>query len=160
MIKELVHKFNKRFRSDIYFGSDLYMKRWRFGRRDTPGFHVHHIKRSDGDREFHDHPCWFFSIVLKGAYLEIRPNAEPTYRGAGSVAFRSSVDLHRVVLVDEEEGCWTVFIRGPKKRKWGFVRCDPFVPWTAFVDARVDGLKVRGTPGEYAAESSVGFDRR
>ncbi len=155
--RELLHRFNKRFRSDIYFGSSLYMKRWRFGGRDTLGVHLHHIARSDDAREFHDHPCWFFSIILKGAYVEIRPNAEPKFRGPGSIAFRSKFDLHTVQLVDEEAGCWTLFVRGPKTRKWGFVACEPFKAWEDFVKGREESLGVSGKPGQYAAESSVGF---
>lgn len=156
---DLLHRFNKLVRSDIYFGDVLYMKRWRFGWRRSWGAHLHHIVRSDGDREFHDHPCWFVSIVLKGRYKEIRPNAPPKYRHAGSVAIRTSLDLHRVEVLDND-GCWTLFLRGAKKRDWGFVQCSKFQPWKDFVDGREESLGVSGEPGKYAAESSVGLGQR
>lgn len=47
------------------------------------GVKLHHILRSDDDRDLHDHPWSFLSIVLKGGYFEHRPaicNAHPAFK--------------------------------------------------------------------------------
>lgn len=59
-------------RSDIYFGGSLYMRRWRFISTPWFGVRLHHIVRSDNDRELHDHPFTFLSFILAGGYFEWR----------------------------------------------------------------------------------------
>lgn len=60
-------------RSDIHINDNVYMRRWRFLRRKNWGVRVHHILRPDADRELHDHPFDFTSIILSGGYWEYRP---------------------------------------------------------------------------------------
>lgn len=93
---------------------------------------INNIKRSDSDRAYHDHPWWFFTIILFGGYYEVAPlysksgayiGAECNFYGPGTILFRRATDFHRLIL-PEGKTAWTLFITGPYKQKWGFME-DP-----------------------------------
>lgn len=89
---------------------------------------IHHIKRSDNDRAFHDHPWWYVTLLLRGGYFEVQPKYKQglycgethTWRRPGTVLFRRAKSWHRLVLVNGSSA-WTLFITGPKTRAWGFL---------------------------------------
>lgn len=80
---------------------------------------IHQFHQSDAD-DLHDHPWWFVTLVLKGGYYEEVPNGL-NHKTPFSIGWHKSTDLHRVVLPTQQP-CWTLFLRGPTKRKWGFVK--------------------------------------
>lgn len=146
-------------RSDIWFGGSLYMRRWRCV--NAPrwlggwGVRLHHIVRGDADRELHDHPFTFLSVVLWGGYLEYRERGPARLYRAGSVLWRRAEALHRLELPGGST--WTLVFRGPVRRAWGFQTARGWVGWRDFVDARpVPGLLgVAGVAGaRYVAPSS------
>lgn len=143
-------------RSDIYFGGALYMKRWRLGPRWGLGLRLHHIVRGDGDREFHDHPFWFLSFILSGGYVEHRPGGASRRFGPGSIVVRRATGLHRLEL---DRPAWTVVLRGPICRTWGFSTDRGWVPWHDFTAQREAEFTTTGEPGAYAAPSSLGMQR-
>jgi hypothetical protein len=60
----------------------------------------------------HDHPRWSISIVLKGALLEQTPKKDK-WLTPGSVVFRRSPYVHRLIVPDRHKGkTWTLFIVG------------------------------------------------
>lgn len=143
-------------RSDIYFQGSCYMRRWRIGYgvlpRWLPGVRVHHIMRSDADREMHDHPFSFVSIILWGGYTEHGPNYSKRY-GPGSIVWRRATDLHRLEL---DRPAWTLVIRGRIKRRWGFVYTGPWQFWEDFVRAKnAQGAGLSQTGRDFAAPSSL-----
>jgi hypothetical protein len=94
---------------------------------------VHHICTEDLDRELHDHPWAFVSVVLRGGYREQRPwdESKPDHlglnagrygqfidRAAGSIVLRNAYCRHRITFVRPDT--WTLFITGPKRHWWGF----------------------------------------
>jgi hypothetical protein len=93
-----------------------YMRRWvvNFG-----GFAIrlHRWEKSDDDRAFHDHPWWFWTIVLRGRYIDISPDGEDTLT-VGSFRFRPSSHKHTVHII--EPGTWTLLLTGRPMRRWGF----------------------------------------
>lgn len=122
--------------------------------RHLPAARLHNIQTADLDREFHDHPWSFISIVLRGGYVERRPlfpqqhaglqwtrdadgkTVEEGYnvrRGPGSIAFRSYNDRHRIVSVEPET--WTLVLQGPKRHSWGFYTRYGKVGWREFESA-------------------------
>lgn len=134
-------------RSDISINGDVYMHRWRLIHTKWFGVRIHHILRSDSDREYHDHPFTFLSLILKGGYLEHRPGCkgecssllglvdldfhhkliEPcAWAALGSLVFRHAEDLHRLEL-PEGKTAWTLVIRGPVRRQWGFMTSEGWV---------------------------------
>jgi len=113
----------------------LYMSRWILFETRFLSARVHHIATADYDRHLHDHPWNFWSIVLRGGYIERRPvDIDPcfsrfsgttsqercsvTERRAGSIARRYATDRHSVDLVAKDT--WTLFIYGRKRQWWGF----------------------------------------
>lgn len=102
---------------------------------------VHWIATPDYDRHMHDHPWWFASLVLRGWYIEDRPHSRVPYfwndgrefcyhvvRSPGSFAYRAIGERHRVSTVSPG-GVWTLFINGPRARKWGFHTETGWVYW-------------------------------
>jgi hypothetical protein len=93
-----------------------YLIRWVAG---TPfgSTRLHHWRGSDDLRNTHDHPWWFFTIVLWGGYWDITEDGAQRMR-AGSFAFRPALHRHSVKV--DQGGCWTIMICGPEIRDWGF----------------------------------------
>ena len=72
-------------------------------RRFPISIRLHHIKRPDGDRNLHDHPCDFRSIVLAGYYVETRENAcwrTNHWRYAGETYFSKAEQYHSIIKFD------------------------------------------------------------
>lgn len=110
--------------------------------RKMPAVRVHEILRSDLDRELHDHPWPFVSIILRGGYTEVRPKydrsglytgEEAIFHGPGSILFRRSKDFHRLVLPTKMLGgfpayevAYTLFISFAYTQKWGYLIAPKF----------------------------------
>lgn len=108
--------------------------------RKTSGaqIYLHHILRSDADRELHDHPWDFLSLILLGGYREESPVGRLSRKLPGMVLFRRAEHRHRVLLVNDRPA-WTLVFTSGKKRSWGFWRGAAFIPWRAFVARKCDG---------------------
>lgn len=124
--------------SQIHVNGDPYMDRWVLG---TPWFEIrlHHILRSDEDRDLHDHPWPFVSLILSGGYWEYRPSREPfcgvnrQWRRPWSIAYRRAEDAHRLKLT---RPVWTLVFTGPRRRAWGFYTRRGWVHWRDYVTSR------------------------
>jgi hypothetical protein len=122
---------------------------WRRGRLDSLigaflAARLHWIARRDLDRDHHNHPATFISVVIWGWYRERRPKHQrqcptldpteyiDTLRGPWSIAYRAWWHRHTITEVSPG-GCWTVQVWLPKSgNRWGF-----FLSSTgAFVDSR------------------------
>lgn len=143
-------------RSDIYFDGSLYMRRWRLIHNRWFGVRLHQIMRSDKDRELHDHPFSFLSLILTTGYIEWLPCAGQgdhcvrSYRPL-TFNFKRAEDLHRLEI-PEGRTTWTLVVRGPVRREWGFMTDNGWVHWSDFTTAR-QGLGEAA--GEYATRSSI-----
>ena len=102
----------------------------------TPFFKVymHNILRSDLDRNLHNHPWHFLTILLKGSYketLKIIKN-QTSFKekvqvyGPGSTLFRPAHHYHRIEL--GEETVTSIVIAGPKFQDWGFLVDNKLIP--------------------------------
>jgi len=69
----------------------------------------------------HDHPWWFWTMILKGGYDE-KIGTEITRRLPGDLLYRKSTHSHDVVTPYGRS--WSLVLTGPKSRDWGFQRCD------------------------------------
>jgi hypothetical protein len=92
-----------------------YVIRWRL---ELPfgSVRIHHWIGPDDDRACHDHPWWFLTFVLRGAYKDCTPAGAEMLR-APAVRFRPALYQHYVV---PQPSAWTVLVTGPKSRNWGF----------------------------------------
>lgn len=144
--------------------------------------YLHHFLRSDDDRALHDHPWWNLSWLLHGAYAEVvfrDPELGPEggtrliERREGAFAARPARHAHRILLHPlpqrmsanpvlaalerlpppaPPEPVWTLFITGPRIRRWGFW-CPRRSPaggwrhWKDFTGYRTDGHGREVGPG-------------
>ncbi|MCW8128937.1 MAG: hypothetical protein KIS92_01005 [Planctomycetota bacterium] len=116
------------------------------------GVYLHEIMRSDEDRDLHDHPWSFLSVILRGGYVEHFPDKSIRFRRPGAVVFHRAEDAHMVELpADYAErmggvpgprgSTWTLVFVGRKRRDWGF-HCktadgDPmWMHWQDYLDKK------------------------
>lgn len=108
-----------------------YLTRWTLqGKRfegDVQVAFLHRFQRSDAD-EMHDHPWPFTTVILAGGYFEATPGegwaggdgpVVKRWLPPGSVLYRPATWIHSVQIPDGAEA-WTLVLRGPKERSWGF----------------------------------------
>lgn len=93
-----------------------YIRRWvvDFG---PFSIRLHHWLSSDDQRNFHDHPWWYLSLVLKGSYQDVSPQGTRN-RTPFTVSWFPASHQHTVKVAPG--GCWTLLITGREKRQWGF----------------------------------------
>lgn len=110
--------------------------------------YLHKVSADDGDRHLHDHPWPFIAIILVGGYEEIVPKpgtdgAAPRDRVlsrhfAPTVHCKTEHDLHQLRLFRDQNGekivNWSIVIRGPKVKDWGFSTEDGWKDHSAYLD--------------------------
>lgn len=105
---------------------DPYLVRFRI--LQTPFFSIffHRIFRPDKQREVHDHPWTFFSLILRGRYEEDVPTDFPDENGGSLVRrivrwfnFKRAEGRHTIRSVSRVP-VWTLVFTGPERREWGF----------------------------------------
>lgn len=110
---------------------DKYLQRWfLIPRNRFFNIYLHRFDGSDDPRALHDHPWWSLSFLLKGELLE------HTFRKTRHIPrflpiLRSAKLAHRLELI--KGPAWTIFITGPKIRKWGFYCFGKgWIPWREY----------------------------
>lgn len=97
------------------------MLRWRLWRPLGWMIALHCIMQRDDDRALHDHVGNNLSIILKGCYLEIFSHAwQPLVskvRRPFVPYYRRAETPHRIFIA---EPVWSLWIRWPHRREWGF----------------------------------------
>jgi hypothetical protein len=135
----------------------VYLKRWwLIPRNRLFNLYLHQFCSSDPADEFHDDPWGNLSVVLRGSYIEwiATGEGEDTKvrrfdRSEGDFVFRRGKTTHRIDLnlqsdrchasgdrIDWEEPCWTLFVTGPRLRRWGFtdIMTGTWTHWKSFGD--------------------------
>lgn len=114
---------------------------------------IHHFLPNADDRDVHDHPRPFWTLILKGYYDDLKPCTYPGCNGegfmlpddwpcpechgsgvamrermsAGMLRFRPASHIHRTRV--GPQGCWTLVLMGPLRRRWGFWRFGEWFYW-------------------------------
>ncbi len=138
---------------DIVINGELYLSRLTLFK--TPWFSVklHWIHKADPDRDLHDHPWSFRSLVLRGWYKELECK-KPDLRGK-LIEGNSPISANRYTPVRERLVRWfnykdtrgahritevspkllTLVLTGPKTKSWGFYDEDTFnyTDWETYV---------------------------
>jgi hypothetical protein len=90
---------------------------------------LHKWLRSDSDRALHDHKADNISVILNGGYFEILFDSRyPTrarvyterFRWPLVPYFRKAETPHRVVLPSGGVPIWSLWLRWPPRRRWGY----------------------------------------
>lgn len=148
-------------------------------RKSAGGAVLHHFRASDADHELHNHPWdWGLSLILTGGYREerrvhlrmhenlelpqeLQKVLERVRHGIlsrdfrpGSINFLRANTFHRIDLLDEQAGCWTLFIHGKRVQNWGFWNrfTDWYTPWREFVSKRGIPFSASGLEGNGAGQ--------
>ena len=127
-------------------GHSPYLTRWTLLENMIGAVYLHKFHRSDSP-EHHDHPWAFASLILWRGYLEEVPlfsTMEPSDKvfatrrrrvWPGMFLFRRAAHAHRVVLV-KEKPAWTLVVRGPYVRDWGFFTKSGWQRWKEYFTER------------------------
>lgn len=81
---------------------------------------LHRFAAQATDRDAHDHPWSFLTLVIQGRYLDIRRDGKATRMHVGSVRWRSAEHAHRTI--SGPAGATTLVLSMPERRCWGFWR--------------------------------------
>jgi len=145
MIVNRIIAWAEQRKPDLVLGDDgngwIYLTRW-FAIPQNPLFniYVHKMQADTEGRAMHDHPWVNISILLRGGYFE-HTTGRILGRIAGDIVFRRAKSRHRLEVL-KGHTCWTLFITGPRFRKWGFYCPQGWRFWKDYVN-----LKDPGKPG-------------
>lgn len=93
--------------------------------------YIHHYLRADPDRGLHDHPwSWAIALPIAGGYFEERLsgitsdglNVKVRWRRPGIPYWLTGHDFHKIEGFASNTSSWSIFIRGPDTKRWGFLR--------------------------------------
>jgi len=96
---------------------------------------LHKFLKGDPD-DVHDHPWPYATLILAGGYYEWIPQFDNQghktceirhWRRPGHFRQCSADSYHRIELKPGVTA-WTLFIPGPRRRNWGFLVNDEWVP--------------------------------
>lgn len=121
---------------------ESYLTRWHIVPKNRLfNVYLHHVQADDPDDKLHDHP-WLFncSIVLRGRIEETLPRGRRVL-GCGSMTARLSRAPHRLALQSDDS--LTLFITGPKIRRWGFYTERGWVDSSDYLQADGNGRHIR-----------------
>lgn len=80
---------------------------------------LHHIRTSDYDRDLHDHPADYRTILIDGWYVEQNIYGNHQALVCGDTKFARAENFHRITDISDN-GVWTIFIMRKKRNEWGF----------------------------------------
>lgn len=127
----------------------VYLDRWGFQIDRLFGVYLHRMEAPDPGVDLHDHPWDFVSLVLRGGYTELRADTReaPLFarlaerwpsgvdRPAGEVVERPRWSIKRLrfdechtIIALHRTPTWTLVLRGPRRRRWGFYLADGWMP--------------------------------
>lgn len=123
-------------------GERVYLTRWHLigGQYSRiGGLMLHKMHRPDDDACHHDHPWSFWTLVLRGGYVEEVTQKDGRIRTRhnrpGMLLYRPAEHTHRIHALPKGS-CWTLVLRFRRRRDWGFHTQDGWVPWRRFIDLR------------------------
>lgn len=124
------------------------MYRWTLVNRFGCKLLLHHFLPNGDDPEPHDHPFDFVTLVLSGSYIDESWDEIGRLTGSQGLAFvkveermtrgmlrrRRAEHMHRTLI--SPNGCWTIIATGPKRREWGFLWRNVWMPMQKYLDER------------------------
>ena len=125
------------YRSHIGPVDDRYMLRWILRVPGGYTLRAHRILRPDASRDLHDHPFWLTSLVLRGGYVEERPDAHGralVEHRFGAVNRIPAERPHTIRVV--HPNTWTLVLAGPLVRDWGYHTPTGWVDHNTYLEGR------------------------
>lgn len=104
----------------------VYLRRLRLVQCPLFAIYVHWIYQRDDDQDPHNHPMNFWSLILKGGYIEHRWAGGflgTRQRRRWSAAHTTMDTYHRIVALFERPTV-TLLLVGKRSKSWGFLLPD------------------------------------
>ena len=128
----------------------VYLRRLRVCQTPWFALYLHFIFKKDDDRDPHDHPFRFWSLIVRGGYTErlfrINPRIDKDQfaftRRWNRWSWHKMDQKHAHMICDLDPGTITLVVCGPKRRnvdseaEWGFYTQQGFVPWKQYNRAK------------------------
>lgn len=113
----------------------VYLRRLIIFKTPLCGMYLHWIYTPDNGRDPHNHPMNFWSLILRGAYIEKRywdweawgRRPQSRMRKQWSVARTTVKDFHDIKLIKRVPTV-TLLLTGKRQQDWGFMTKGGFVP--------------------------------
>lgn len=90
----------------------------------------HRFMPNASDKDCHDHPSSFLTIVLRGGYDDVQPDGTTDEVRAPTIRFRRAEHAH--ITRVGPTGATTLVIMFRKRRPWGFWREGKWYSWRAY----------------------------
>lgn len=119
----------------------VYLVRWRLVQTPWFGVYLHDLLEPDSDRDPHDHPWNFISIVLRGGYLERFYEQRVGFQQKTRDQVWRRWSWHRMgtdhahMIRTVEPRTKTLILTGRRSRNWGFWTDDGWVAWQNYEKA-------------------------
>lgn len=96
---------------------------------------LHHIRSEDKDRDLHDHPADYRTLLIDGKYVEQDIFNVLHFHAQGSSRSARAETFHKIINVSEG-GVWTIFIMKNRHNSWGFLKDGFKIHWREYVDQK------------------------
>lgn len=110
-----------------------YLYRWTLLSTAALKVYLHRFVGDDWAIDLHDHPKRFWSIGLRGAYIEERADGSKVAYCAPWIRTFPADHRHRLTGPTPERPCWTIVIVGRPVRNWGFWQNGEWIHWREYV---------------------------
>lgn len=111
-----------------------YLFRWTLFSTPVLKIYLHHFVGDDWSRDLHDHPKRFWSIGLKGRYIEETPDGQEREYVAPWIRTFPAEYIHRIRSA-YSGGAWTLVLIGRPTRPWGFWNNGKWILWKTYVNS-------------------------
>lgn len=88
---------------------------------------LHRFVPGASDRDCHDHPRSFVTLVVRGGYDDVQPDGTVERLRAPAIRYRPAAHAH--ITHVHGDGATTVVVMGRLVRAWGFVRAGRWFAW-------------------------------
>lgn len=109
----------------------VYLRRLRIVQTPLFAIYIHWIYLPDTDRDPHDHPWNFWSLILRGGYTERlhKKSGEQVLNAWYRGSFHKMSITHAHKITELIPGTVTMVVTGPRHRTWGFWTEEGFVKY-------------------------------
>lgn len=108
---------------------ELHFKRWSIISCRWFNIYLHYINKADEDEDMHDHPWDFWSLILKGGYIEHSPLGA-VRRTFMHLAYRKKEWPHKIGLIIKPT--WSLVCTGSGNRTWGYATKNGWVDFKTY----------------------------
>jgi hypothetical protein len=147
-VRALVELIRRGFKPEVIGPPDCpIFHRWTFYDGRLGKLFLHHFLPWGDDRDVHDHPWPFVTIVFRGGYLDVNERGEAEAVKAPTIKYRPARHAHRTTA--GRHGAWTIVGTGRKSREWGFWREGRWWQWREYERTFGFAMRCDDLPKEY-----------